>query len=53
MKRNVKKLTLSRESIRLLEKSDLSGVAGQDQPPTHPNQETCITCHSCFRTCTC
>ena len=53
MKTKIKKLVLSRESIRLLERSDLQTVAGQAQPPTHPNQETCITCRSCFATCTC
>jgi hypothetical protein len=52
MKRNVKKLTLTKESIRLLDRSSLGGVAGQAPPPTN-HEETCITCHSCFRTCTC
>jgi len=53
MKTKIKKLVLSRESIRLLERSDLQTAAGQAPQPTHPRDETCLTCRSCFATCTC
>jgi hypothetical protein len=53
MRKNVKKLTLSKESIRLLERSDLDEVAGAAPRPTNPHDETCITCLTCYGTCTC
>jgi hypothetical protein len=53
MKSKVKKLTLNRESLRLLGRSDLEAVAGQAPRPTNPHDETCVTCNTCFGTCTC
>lgn len=50
-KKTLKKLTLSKESIRCLEQGELAEVQGGDK--TTQLNSNCHTCGSCFRTCTC
>ena len=51
-KPTTRKLTLNRESLRRLEERVLDEVEG-GAPRSHVATGGCITCLSCYRTCTC
>jgi len=51
-KTSVAKLTLHKESLRRLEQGILEEIEG-GAPKSHQATGGCITCLSCYRTCTC
>jgi len=50
-KKPLKKLVLTKESLHRLSKVELTEVVGA-KPPSHVASQ-CLTCVTCYRTCTC
>ena len=50
-KTSPKKLALTKESIRRLAETETANAKGE--APGGSRWDTCLTCLSCYRTCTC